>query len=394
MTKLLLSCDDTVFCHKGKYYAANQEKMNFYQRYLRVFDGLRLVTRGEAESVLKEGRIPLDEDPRIEYVNIPSFHGPKQYARVYFKIGTILYKITDGCDAAILRIPSTIAMRVGKRVMKNSIPYACEVVYDAEEGWRGSKGFNQKIWKKIDKDMRYMCSRADGVSCVTEHYLQQYYFSKKDNSFASHYSSLSLDSSFFSNAKTYPNHKSLIIAHTANQVSFMGRKGYNQILDALKLLKDKGIIVNAKFAGQDYQNGIAKLLTYANQLGIGEQVEFVGYLSRTELDEFLSKADLFVMPTRAEGLPRVIIEAMAKGLPCITTPVSGNPELVSRHFLVDYYDTKTLAERIAELVTNQQLYELTSKENFEKSWKYEASVLEKRRDEFYKKLHDLTCHHL
>lgn len=99
---------------------------------------------------------------------------------------------------------------------------------------------------------------------------------------------------------------------------------------------------------------------------------------------------MYVMPTMAECLPRVIIEAMSKGLPCITTPVSGNPELVSSHFLVDYYDIMTLADRIAELVENKELYERASKENFERSWDYEASVLQERRDEFYRNLLSLV----
>ena len=55
---------------------------------------------------------------------------------------------------------------------------------------------------------------------------------------------------------------------------------------------------------------------------------------------------------------------MAKGLPCITTPVSGNPELVSEHFLVGYSDINTLADRIEELVKNKSIYEVTSKGKF------------------------------
>ena len=390
MAKLLLSCDDSIFLNDGRYYAASQEKMDFYQRYLRVFDKLRLVTRCEVDKPMKQGRIPLDVDSRIEYMAIPEFHGPQQYAKVYFKVGNVLRHITDGCDAAVLRIPSTIAIRVGKKVMKKGLPYACEVVFDAEDAWRGSKGLNAQIWKKIDCDMRRMCAGADGVSCVTEHYLQQHYFSNKPQSFSSHYSSLALDKSFFGNAKTYPNHQPFIIAHTSNQVAFNGRKGYNQIIEALKILKEKDVAVKVRFAGKDYQDGVNRLNAYSQQLGVDDMVEFVGFLNRKELDSFLSEADMYVMPTKAEGLPRVIIEAMSKGLPCITTPVSGNPELVSSHFLVDYYDTQTLARRIEELITNTQLYDQTSKENYERSLQYEASVLEKRRDEFYGKLFALV----
>lgn len=381
-----MSCDDSVFLNDGHYYAASQEKMEFYQRYLRVFDELRLVTRCEVNKPMRQGFVPLDSDPRIEYVAVPEFHGPIEYAAVYFETGKVLKNITDGCDAAVLRIPSTIAMRVGNQVMKKKIPYVCEVVYDAEDGWRGSKGLNRLLWKQIDSGMRRMCYGADGVSCVTKYYLQQHYFSKKKGAFVSYYSSLALDKSFYGGRKEFPLHRPIVIAHTSSQVAYNGRKGYNQVIQALQIIKSRGVDVKVKFVGPDYQNGISQLIQYANSLHVADMVEFVGYLSRYELEHFLSQADMYVMPTKAEGLPRVVIEAMAKGLPCITTPVSGNPELIDEHFLVDYYDIKTLCDRILELAQDKNLYEQTSRQNYEHSLQYEASILQLRRDEFYSNL--------
>lgn len=383
MVKLLMICDEYLFENNDKYYAANQEKYDFFERYLRVFDSMRLVCRCEEEKDLKNGRVPLDNDPRIEFVPVPMFHGPKDYAKKYLAVGTSLRKITEGCDAALLRIPSTVAIRVGKQVMRKGLPYACEVVFDAEDGWRGTSGIARMAWKRIDKQMRSMCAGADGVSCVTEHYLQQHYFPIKPDAFAEHYSSLALDKSFYTAARSFPSKKNMVIAHTAIWVEHNGRKGHIEIIQAVKLLKERGVEVNVQFAGKDYFGGVGKLKELAQNLGVSDKVEFVGFLSRDELNKFLNDADLYVMPTKAEGLPRVIIEAMAKGLPCITTPVSGNPELITDHFLVDYNDVKTLADRIEELTQDADLYERTSRENFEKSWKYEASVLEARRDTFY-----------
>lgn len=114
---------------------------------------------------------------------------------------------------------------------------------------------------------------------------------------------------------------------------------------------------------------------------------FLGYLQRDKLSSFLDNADLYVMPTKAEGLPRVIIEAMAKGLPCITTNVSGNSELIESQYLVDnYYDIDSWAEKIKKITTDKELYEKASSFNFNKSLNYEASVLQYRRDTFYSKL--------
>lgn len=390
MSKLLISCDDTLFVYHGKYYFKNQEWCNFYKRYLRVFDFLRIAVRCEVVDELNSCNILID-DTRIEVLDIPNFSGPLEYAKKYFKIGRALTNICDGCDAAIVRLPSTIGQRVARKVIKSHIPYGVEVVYDAEDGWRSEKKIiNRYLWKRIDKEMRETCYTANGISCVTEFYLQKHYYSKKADAFTSHYSTLELPKGFYGFPKKYPEGKTFTLANVANQIQFNGRKGFNEIIEAISILKKKGVIVNAKFVGQDYHNGITQFMDLSRRLDVEKQIEFMGYLTRPELDDFLSSVDMFVMPTRAEGLPRVIIEAMAKGLPAISTPVSGNPELLDTHFLVKYEDVQTLANRIEELIIDKELYEKTSFENFNNSQKYEATVLERKRDAFYQKLEQIA----
>lgn len=390
MCKLLISCDDTLFVYHGKYYFKNQEWCNFYKRYLRVFNSLRIAVRCEDVDELNPCNI-LIADTRIEVIDIPNFSGPLEYAKKYFKIGRAIANICDGCDAAIVRLPSTIGQRVARKVIKSHIPYGVEVVYDAEDGWHSEKKIiNRYLWKRIDKEMRETCYTANGISCVTEFYLQKHYYSKKADAFTSYYSTLELPKEFYGFPKKYPKGKTFTLANVANQIQFNGRKGFNEIIEAISILKKKGVIVNAKFVGQDYHNGITQFMDLSRRLDVEKQIEFMGYLTRPELDDFLSSVDMFVMPTRAEGLPRVIIEAMAKGLPAISTPVSGNPELLDTHFLVKYEDVQTLANRIEELIIDKELYEKTSFENFNNSQKYEATVLEKRRDAFYQKLEQIA----
>lgn len=387
MAKLLISCDDYIFRHDGKYYFKSQEWSDFYQRYLRVFEELRIVNRVIDEPELKIERILVD-DPRIDIRPLPIFHGPKQYLTKYFAIGRAMHNAVDGCDAAILRLPSTVAQRLSSQVMKSGMPYAVEIVFDACDGANTSDSLLDKIlWRIIDRRMRCICAGADGVSCVTATYLQRRYFSTKSDHFESNYSTLNIDKSFFTSPRKYPNRNPLYIAHVDMQIGLHGRKGTDIIIRALgKLKREKGIVVNVNFAGDDWNNNTEQILKYAKKHGIEGQVTCPGFLSRTQLNEFLDKSDLFVLPTKAEGLPRVIIEAIAKGLPTITTPVSGNPELICGEYLVDFYDVDTLAQKIARLATDKAAYEDASKRNFEHSLQYEGSILQVRRDEFYQKL--------
>jgi glycosyltransferase involved in cell wall biosynthesis len=298
-----------------------------------------------------------------------------------------LTDVVKGCDAGIFRLPSTVAMRVAKKFMKTGLPYATEIVFYAMDGADSANGFLEKLfWKIIHKDMQYVCGSANGVSCVTSHFLQQFYYSKRTDAFTANYSSLSLDKTFYTSPRKYPEGKVMTIAHTANNINFNGRKGHKELIEALKHLKDKGVVVKLKCAGEDWSNGTVLLTDYAKSLGVAEQVDFVGFLNRQELSEMLDRADLFVLPTRAEGLPRVIIEAMAKGLPCVSTRVSGNHELLDANYLVDYDDVEALADRIDLLVKNRSEYETVSKTNYENSLQYEDELLQVRRDEFYTKL--------
>lgn len=390
MSKLLISCDDYIFRHQGKFYFKSKEWYEFYQRYLRVFEELKIANRVIDEPDFKKGRILVD-DPRIEIHPLPIFHGPVEYAKTYISTGRAMKYAVDGCDAAILRLPSTVAQRISKQVLKAGIPFATEIVFDAQDGADTSNNIIEKLlWRIIDKQMRTICAKADGVSCVTAKYLQQHYFSVKPGHFVSNYSTLALDKSFFTSPRQYPQKKILTIAHVDLQIGLHSRKGTDIIIQALEKLKKKGIIVNVSFAGDDWDNSTEKILAYAKEYSIDGQVSCPGFLSRQQLDEFLNNADLFVLPTKAEGLPRVIIEAIAKGLPTITTPASGNPELISADYLVPFYDVDTLAQKLELLVTNKDEYEKVSKENYEHSLQYEASILEKRRDAFYKKLKALT----
>lgn len=389
MAKLLLSCDQRIKCFQGRYYISDVW-LEFFQRYLRVFENLRLAVRCESVERLDISWKPIDSD-RIEIVNIPDFSGPKQYLRGYHAIGNAIRKITDGCDAAIIRLPSTIGQRVARKVIKAGIPYAVEIVYDARDGASNSSSLIERIlWNRIDHEMLEITGKADGVSCVTERYLQQHYFSKKLDAFVSNYSTLSLDKNFFTSPRKFPQKEFLSIVHVANQVDCKTRKGHIQLIKILSLLKENNIIVHLTFVGHDYHNGINQLREMAEKTGVASQITFTGGVDRKRLSDILDSHDLFVFPTAAEGLPRVIIEAMAKGLPCVISDVSGNPELVSADMLAGYTDIEKFAEKIKVLIENKDVYESQSRLNFEKSLSFESSLLQKRRDDFYRRLKDRT----
>ncbi|PYM09397.1 MAG: hypothetical protein DMD82_00265 [Candidatus Rokuibacteriota bacterium] len=131
-------------------------------------------------------------------------------------------------------------------------------------------------------------------------------------------------------------------------------KNHGQLLEAVKLLKDRGVDVRVWLIG----DGDLRL-EYERQcaaLGIEDRVLFLGY--RDDIPALLLRADVAVLTSVKEGIPRALLEGMAMGLPAIGTRVVGTDETVrdgETGYLVELGDSRGLADRIAELAADPEL---------------------------------------
>jgi Glycosyltransferase len=101
-----------------------------------------------------------------------------------------------------------------------------------------------------------------------------------------------------------------------------------------------------------------RLRGLAERLGVTDSVVFVGRRSHDQMPRLLAAADVFVLPSLNEGLPRVILEAMATGLPVVATSVGGVPELVvdgGTGLLVEPGDEEALADAVCRVLADPEL---------------------------------------
>jgi len=87
-------------------------------------------------------------------------------------------------------------------------------------------------------------------------------------------------------------------------------------------------------------------------LELSEMVQFSGWIAREDMPDVYRRADVFVLPSYVEGMPNVVLEAMASGLPVIATDVPGTRDVIEdgvSGYLVSPRDEAVLAERIAFL---------------------------------------------
>ncbi len=133
-------------------------------------------------------------------------------------------------------------------------------------------------------------------------------------------------------------------------------KRHRDILEALERLSERGIEFRGVFAGGGPE--LPKVRALANERGLGDAVAFPGDMSREELRSLLGRADIFIMVSDWEGLPRSVMEAMAAGLPVVGTDVNGINELVvngDTGLLVPPRDTEAIANALARLLQDREM---------------------------------------
>jgi len=133
------------------------------------------------------------------------------------------------------------------------------------------------------------------------------------------------------------------------------RKGLPTLIEAIPPVVAKFKNIKFLISGKGLKDEEERLRRYAKQLKVEEKLVYLGYYPDEKLPNLYGAADIFVFPSIYENMPFAMLEALASGLPVITTTVGGIPEVIQNGkngFLVKPYDSKGLAEKILYLTEN------------------------------------------
>lgn len=377
----------------GKVWVKTIYGYDFWKRYLQVFDEVRIVGRVRPVEKIEE-KMLLSSGDGVEFFDLPHYRGLKEYLLQYTNIQRAVKTVTDGCDCAIFRIPSPIANMIHAQVVKKDMPWAVEVVNDPWDNF--APGTFKSIFRPVyrywfTKQVKDMSKKANGASYVTQFALQKNYpnyamlYGESKEHFESYYSSITLKKDYIWKERGFDAKKArLEIIHVNSCVTDFS-KGHDVVIRVCKILRKKGLNVYVTFVGDGPMR--ADFEKMAADVGVEEYVHFTGLLSgANEVREKLLNADILIFPTLGEGLPRTVIEAMAVGLPCLSTPVAGIPELLADEDMFEQQDAEAFAKRAYQILSNEEEYIQISKRNVSKTEEYEESILTDRRNEFYEKL--------
>jgi phosphatidyl-myo-inositol dimannoside synthase len=361
----------------------------YYDRYQRVFDHVIVMGRARRVEDIDPSHALLPAD--LTFVALPDAHGPRQLLTAHRTMGHIVRATCQPEFTYILRAPGRVSPIVAAELRRRGLRFAVEVAGDPALSL--AKGANNTVMRPLYqwlavKQMRRQLREAIGVSYVTSASLQRQY-PPPPGAVTASYSSIDLLPEAFVAAPRSVE-QSLAAAHLITVCSLVQPyKGVDVLIEAVRRCLNAGVNLRLTVVGDGPLRG--GLERQAAEAGLADSVEFVGEVpAGPPVRRLLGAADLFVLASRDEGLPRSLIEAMARGLPAIATAVGGIPELLPPSSLVPPDDPQALADRIREYVLSPERLSSEAAVGFETAQAYRSDLLSARRDRFYRAVRDST----
>ncbi len=192
-------------------------------------------------------------------------------------------------------------------------------------------------------------SEADSVVCISQFAKGQLMrISHPDNWPKFQVCRLGVDPAQFTYSER-PSNKSPVELLCVGRLS--SAKAQILIVQACAQLRDEGLAFALTMVGDGPDR--PRIEQAIERLGLGRLVRLTGSLNQEAVRAQFARADIFVLPSLAEGIPVVLMEAMSSGVPCVSTPVNGIPELIQHErtgLLATPGDVESLAAQLRRLI--------------------------------------------
>lgn len=378
----LFAFDGPMYCDRNGIYCNTTITNEMLNRYFSVVDKLYVLIRTtHIQETYEEARLQKLNLDNIEIVEVDNILSPINYItrRKYLPQ---FESIVNKCDLIFLRIPSLICNMIANICIKKSIPYLVEVGGCAWDSY-----WHHGIAGKVCALSMYMGEKktvkySSFASYVTEKWLQSRYPTNSPQISASNVYIHSFDDIIVENRikrMTDPLFKPIRIGTIASvDVRY---KGQEFIIKAIGLLKKKGYRFEYDLVGAGNGEYLKKL---ARRYNVSDQVHFLGLKVHSKIWEWLDTIDIYAQPSKQEGLPRAVIEAMSRGCICIGSTTAGIPELLPSSCLFKNGDVNQICKILLNFYSASS-YELLIRMNYDKSKNFNIHRLESLRNELFKK---------
>lgn len=376
------------FRHRESVFTANRTiGLEFWRRYLLAFERVDVLARvKKVDSAQPHWTTASGEG--VNFVDLPYSIGVGQTLARLPRLAHAISQSLNPTATYFLRLPSVVGSFVwANLLLRNRTPYAVEVVGDPWDVFSAntmSHPVRPLLRWSGSVMLACQCRKACAAAYVTASALQERY-PPPESGYSTHYSTIDLPQDRIrKNPRSYPENKD-----GPTQLIFVGNlhhgyKGVDILIEALARVNDVGLRATATIVGDGPLR--TRLMNLAEELKVENALTFTGHV--TNVFDYLDGADLFILPSRQEGLPRAMIEAMARGLPSIGSKVGGIPELLDAADTFPADNAMALAEKIMEVIEDPSRMERMSRRNLARAANYTKRVLDQRRIRFYEYVRD------
>ena len=394
--KVLVASEGRFLRYRGHVYTDSGNAYEYWARYLDVFSPVQVVARVTPASTIPAGSQRADGEG-VEVVALPYYQGPSEGVRRLPALLASTRRVAAETGAFILLVPGVIGTLVGRWLTRRGWPYGIQVVGDPQAGLSSQAiGRLWSTWAKplTTRALRQQCRSAACAAYVTAHYLQERYPARTP--FTYHFSDVWLPDALFADgvpSGRWEQQDTGLRKGPVWELLFVGSleqryKGLHVLLDALRICVGRGLPLALTVLGDCVHRSAYE--RQAREMGLADRVRFAGWVPSASVSDHLQRADLFVMPSLTEGLPRALLEAMARGLPCIGSDVGGIPELLAPGDLVPPGDARALAHKIESVLNDPVVTKARAARNHETAGRYRASVMAAERLRFLRKVEEST----
>ncbi|WP_302160116.1 glycosyltransferase [uncultured Ruminococcus sp.] len=319
----------------------------------------------------------------IKVVEVDNFNTVKGFFldKKSFERKAVIY--ISKADMIFARMPSNTSNSVIRVAKKLGKPYLVEVGGCAWDSY-----WNHGIMGKMIAPLMYYREKkyvatANFAIYVTKNFLQRRYPNSNTSTNCSNVYLQPIDDSIIEKRIAKINStdlKKVVLGQAVNSID-VKYKGEHLIIQAMGALKKRGIRIDYQIVGPgigDY------LISQAKKYNVVDQLHLIGTLRKEEIFEWYKNIDIYVQPSKQEGLPRSVIEAMSVGCPALGSNIAGIPELIDQDCLFNPNNISQIVFAIENLLTKENMIR-KAKSNFERSKEYNLEEIEKRRQVIFSK---------
>lgn len=380
-----------------KYYSPGGLPQAVWLRYLKFFSNI--VVLGRKLNNSDNTHLSLSSRENVSFELLDYLESPLAAYRFKNRLKKDIKNIIQkhNIKAVIARLPSELGYRVVDVCEELNIPFAIEVVgsaYDAIfnyrfEPWYHVGNLGVKLLAPISSyTQKKYVAKSEYSIYVTEHYLQSVYPSKTNalTAFASNVELPAFENDILKQRKEFLESTNRVIKFGMIGNLDVHYKGYDIALKALAIVKNQIPKFELHFVGGGKGKAVIKL---AKKLGLEEHLVFNGKLPSGEaVFKYLDSLDIYLHPSRTEGLPRALVEAMGRACPCLASTAGGIPELLDESYLHKAEDYRTLANQILKIIQDKDKQLEAAICNFNKAKEYAIEKLEVKRNEFWAEFYE------